>query len=89
MLRKREIWKVKGCRVSRERGRPQRGAGGEGKQSECETMRYGPCDFDCVTLVRTPLTVIDGAVISWMNICNESPLLLLDSAMGSLSLSQL
>lgn len=59
------------------------------EQSKCETMRYGPSDFDCVTLVQTPLTVIDGAVISRMNICNESPLLLLDSAMGSLSLSQL
>lgn len=43
-------------------------------------------------LIPLPLTcgaVIDGAVISRLNICNESLLLLLDLAMGSLSPSQL
>lgn len=66
---KREIWEVKGCGVRRENERKKsglaenkeggggggRGAGGSVKQSEME-----PRDFDCVTLVRPPLTVIDG-----------------------------
>lgn len=49
-------------------------------------------NVDCAVLTRRPLTcgvVIDGAIISSLNICNEILLLLLDLAMGSLSLMQL
>lgn len=65
-------------------------ASGAAKQSDIDSaMAY---DFDCVILTLLPLTcrvVIDGAVISRLNICNEILLFLLDLAMGSLSPSQL
>lgn len=67
-------------------------ASGTVKQSDILWIPPWLYVFECRMPTPLPLTcgmVIDGAVISRLNICNEIVLLLLDLAMGSLSLSQL